>query len=118
MSEKGKDPAFLFYYQDFITGTMHMTDEARGVYIMLLCYQADKGYIDDYIFKKTCGSEEIFKEVCLKFEYFHEDKIYQNIRLRKEMEKRRQYSDSRRKNRTSKKAKPRGKLVKLGGSEQ
>ena len=36
--KKGKDPAFLFYPNDFIVGTLMMTDEEVGIYIRLLAY--------------------------------------------------------------------------------
>ena len=38
-----KDPAILFYTGDFITGTLTMTDDQRGKYILLLCLQHQKG---------------------------------------------------------------------------
>ena len=38
-----KDPAFLFYSNDFLTGTYTMTDEQVGKYIRLLCLQHQKG---------------------------------------------------------------------------
>ena len=37
-----KDPAFLFYSSDFLSGTMLMTDEEIGQYIKLLCLQHQK----------------------------------------------------------------------------
>ena len=40
-----KDPAFLFYPSDFLTGTMFMTDEQVGKYIRLLCAQHQKGHL-------------------------------------------------------------------------
>ena len=43
--EKNKDPAFLFYSSDFLTGTMFFTDEQVGKYIRLLCAQHQKGQI-------------------------------------------------------------------------
>lgn len=43
--KKQKDPAFLFYPQDFITGTFFMTNEQRGKYILLLCLQHQKGHL-------------------------------------------------------------------------
>ncbi len=39
----GKDPAFLFYSKDWITGTADFMPEEKGVYIDLLCYQHQKG---------------------------------------------------------------------------
>ena len=38
-----KDPAILFYTQDFLVGTMMMSDEQVGQYIRLLCLQHQKG---------------------------------------------------------------------------
>ncbi len=38
-----KDPAFLFYTSDFLTGTMFMNDTEVGVYIRLLCAQHQHG---------------------------------------------------------------------------
>lgn len=45
MSKKEKDPAFLFYSQDFLTGTYLMNYEQRGKYITLLCLQHQKGHL-------------------------------------------------------------------------
>ena len=33
----GKDPAFLFYFRDFLVSTSFMTFEELGAYIKLLC---------------------------------------------------------------------------------
>ena len=44
MSET-KAPAFQFYAQDFLTGTLHLTMEERGLYITLLSLQWSKGSI-------------------------------------------------------------------------
>lgn len=44
MSET-KAPAFQFYAQDFLTGTLHLTMEERGLYITLLALQWSKGSI-------------------------------------------------------------------------
>ena len=38
-----KDPAVLFYTQDFLVGTMTMSYEQKGKYITLLCLQHQKG---------------------------------------------------------------------------
>jgi len=37
-----KDPAVLFYTQDFLTGTFTMTDEQVGKYIRLLSWLKEK----------------------------------------------------------------------------
>ena len=44
-----KDPAFVFYTGDFLTGVIDMTMEERGQYITLLCLQHQKGHFS----KKT-----------------------------------------------------------------
>ena len=40
-----KDPAFLFYPKDWLEGTAEMSPEEKGVYIDLLCYQHQRGFI-------------------------------------------------------------------------
>lgn len=40
-----KDPAFLFYYNDFESDTANWEPEAIGWYMRLLCFQAANGYI-------------------------------------------------------------------------
>lgn len=87
--KKLKDPAFLFYADSFISGTYYMTDEEVGQYIRLLCRQFDKGHL------KSLGdvSEEV-KEKFVK----DDDGLFYNERLDFEVERRKQYAESRRKN--------------------
>jgi hypothetical protein len=40
-----KDPAFLFYSKDWIEGTADLMPDEKGVYIDLLCYQHQRGYL-------------------------------------------------------------------------
>jgi uncharacterized protein YdaU (DUF1376 family) len=40
-----KPPAFQFYADDFLAGTITMSNEERGLYIALLCIQWSKGFI-------------------------------------------------------------------------
>ena len=90
-----KDPAFLFYYQDFLVGTSFMTLEEVGAYIKLLCFQADKGELTEKeILKKI--PLVIWESICCKFE--QGAKGYFNRRLQEEVLKRRLYTESRRKN--------------------
>lgn len=96
-----KDPAFLFYYQDFLTGTEFMSLEAVGAYIRALCHQAHKGSLPPQHMKIICNSrDEIMSEVCEKFDTDKGGNFF-NKRLREEIEKRKKYSESRRKNRLS-----------------
>lgn len=92
-----KDPAVLFYTSDFISGTITMTDEERGRYILLLCLQHQKGKLTD----RDMETIKDMSEVQSKFEQL-EDGFYYNIRMKEEAEKRKSYSESRRNNRKSK----------------
>ena len=92
----GKDPAFLFYYQDFLVGTSCMTLEETGAYIKLLCFQADKGELDEKdILKKI--PIELWKSVKDKFQE-NNGKFF-NKRLNEEVNKRKAYTESRRQSR-------------------
>lgn len=94
-----KDPAFLFYSNDFLSGTMLMTDEETGQYIKLLCLQHQKGHLKEKDMLNICKSynEEIFS----KFKK-DKDENYYNERLEYEVNKRKAYSESRRNNRRKK----------------
>ena len=57
-----KDPAFLFYPSDFLTGTMFMSHEQIGIYIRLLCSQHQHGGVIDKIsFNSLVGNNEIVR---------------------------------------------------------
>jgi len=93
-----KDPAFLFYTSDFLTGTLTMTDEQVGKYIRLLCLQHQKGRLaeKDMLFICKSYDEDIFS----KFEQ-NGDGRYFNRRLENETDRRKKYSESRSTNRKS-----------------
>ena len=90
-----KDPAFLFYSNDFLTGTMLMTDEQIGQYIKLLCLQHQKGHLKEKDMLNICKQydEDIFS----KFKIDEEGNYY-NKRLEEEALKRHKYTESRRRN--------------------
>jgi len=90
----GKDPAILFYTSDFLTGSAHMTDAEAGQYIKLLCLQHQRGgYLEAETVKRICDNNPIILE-----KFIQEDgKIY-NKRMLDEIQKRRSFSESRRKN--------------------
>ena len=94
-----KDPAVLFYTSDFIAGTLSMTNEQRGKYILLLCLQHQKGHLSRKDMMNICKTYD--KDV---FDKFIKDKDgnYYNLRMDTEILKRKNYSESRRKNRTHK----------------
>jgi len=95
-----KDPAFLFYYQDFLVGTMFMSNEETGMYIKILCHMADKGPLNKEDMKNICNSYDNHTYLKSKFKVDKEGNFY-NERLLKEVEKRKNYIQSRSKNRLS-----------------
>lgn len=97
-----KDPAFLFYYQDFIVGTTFLSNAETGAYIRVLCHLADKGEITDVQIAMICDKDtEMAMVVISKLKCISEG-VYYSPRLAIEVEKRRAFAESRRKNRTKK----------------
>jgi len=96
-----KDPAFLFYYQDFLVGTDEFTNEEVGAYIRCLCHQAHKGHITERHFNNVCLSSDIQSVVKTKFRIDKNGNLF-NKRLKDVVEKRRLFSQSRRENRLGK----------------
>jgi uncharacterized protein YdaU (DUF1376 family) len=85
-----KDPAFLFYSSDFLTGTMFMSNEQIGIYIRLLCSQHQHGGIIDKIsFNSMVGNNEIVKSKFVETELG-----FYNIRLMEVMELRNKKSNN------------------------
>jgi hypothetical protein len=91
-----KDPAVLFYTSDFISGTITMTDEQRGKYIILLCLQHQQEVLsyDDMINICKTYDDKIFKKFTK-----NESGCYYNERMKIESDRRKKYSESRSKNR-------------------
>jgi len=94
-----KDPAVLFYTQDFLVGTLTMTDEQMGRYIYLLCLQHQKGKLTLSDLKSKLKEDDI--EVAEKFP-LQADGYYYNLRMYEEAIKRKNYTESRRNNRKKK----------------
>jgi hypothetical protein len=94
-----KDPAVLFYFQDFLVGTEFMSDEEVGKYIRILCHQADKGSLSREQLEKIC-KRNIPLCIMEKLDIDERGCYYQE-RMRVEKEKRVKYSESRSKNRTN-----------------
>lgn len=88
-----KDPAFLFYTSDFLTGTMTMTDDQVGKYIRLLCLQHQKGELSEKEILKVSGNDP---EIIEKFAQQENGKFINN-RLKKEVEKRKENAEKQRK---------------------
>lgn len=90
-----KDPAFLFYSSDFLTGTYTMTDEQVGKYIRLLCLQHQHGHLSQNHMDSIIKTSD--ETIYAKFIKDSDGKYY-NERLQEEIEKRVKYTDSRRLN--------------------
>lgn len=92
---KSKDPAFLFYSSDFITGCMGLTMEERGQYITLICLQHQQGHLSEKAIKVAVGN--VSEDVMKKFNK-DENNLFFNKRVDDEIEKRRVFSESRKAN--------------------
>lgn len=90
-----KDPAFLFYSSDFLNGVADLTMEERGQYITLLCLQHQKGVLSEKTIRLSLGS--VSADVLSKFTK-DENGCYYQERLKIEIEKRANFTESRRKN--------------------
>ena len=93
------DPAVLFYTSDFLTGVIDMSMEERGMYITLLCYQHQKGHIEEKTIRFLLGyAKDNLPEVIMKhFKIDDEGKFY-NERMDLERDKRVKFVETRRKN--------------------
>lgn len=90
-----KDPAFLFYSSDFLSGVMDLDMEERGQYITLLCAQHQKGPLSEKTIRLLVGSVSV--SVLAKFKQ-NEDSLFFNERLSKEIENRIAFTESRKLN--------------------
>ena len=93
-----KDPAFLFYYQDFLIGTSFFTNEQTGAYIKILAHLADKDILSEKHILNICNSPKTWEAIKDKFVMDNEGNFF-NKRLREESTKRKEYAESRRQNR-------------------
>lgn len=90
-----KDPAFLFYSQDFFTGVSTMNFDDRGKYITILCLMHQQGRMSEESISFLVGSIS----VNLKSKFRIDEKgLWYNERLETETEKRNKFTESRRNN--------------------
>lgn len=85
-----KDPAFLFYTSDFLTGVSDLTMEERGQYITLLCLQHQKGRLTKKMIGISLGNATA--DVMAKLRQDEEGRYY-SPRLEKEVSKRSEYAE-------------------------
>jgi hypothetical protein len=90
-----KDPAYLFYSSDFLTGCASLTMEERGQYITLLCLEHQLGRLSEKTIRLSVGSVSV--DVLAKFKQDESGLMY-NERLEIEIEKRSNFVDTRRNN--------------------
>lgn len=91
-----KDPAFLFYSGDFMTGTQFFTNEQVGCYVRLLIAQHQHGHLTLKQAEIISGGE-INSEVMDKFNKDSDGKFF-NSRLEEEIVKRKLHSEKQSKN--------------------
>lgn len=87
-----KDPAFLFYSQDFFTGTATMTFEDKGKYIHILCLMHQQGRMNEETIRFIVGS--ISDNLKNKFD-IDDNGLWYNKRLELEISKRVKFVESR-----------------------
>ncbi len=86
-----KDPAFLFYSQDFLTGVQDLTMEERGQYITLLCLHHQKGRLTKKVIQLSCHGNAT-ADVMAKFRQ-DESGLFFNERLEEEVLKRKKHCE-------------------------
>lgn len=89
-----KDPAFLFYTNDFLSGIQDLTFDERGQFITLLCLQHQKGHLSDKLIKLSIGNAAA--DVMAKFRQDSAG-LWYNVRLESEIEKRQAHGEKQRK---------------------
>lgn len=90
-----KDPAFLFYSQDFYTGVATLNWEERGKFISILCLMHQQGRMSEETIRFLVGS--ISDNLKSKF-LIDDNGLWYNQRLEIESEKRAKFTESRRNN--------------------
>lgn len=90
-----KDPAFLFYPNDWIGGTMGMSLEDKGAYMEVLMMQFNRGHMTEDMIVRMIG--QVWVNVKHKFKE-DEQGLWFNERLEIEKEKRKTFVQSRHNN--------------------
>jgi len=90
-----KDPAFLFYPNDWIGGTMGMSLEDKGAYMEILMMQFNVGHMTSHMIGQVVGQK--WDNIKHKFRMDSEGKFF-NERLELEKDKRKKFTKSRHNN--------------------
>jgi uncharacterized protein YdaU (DUF1376 family) len=110
------DPAFLFYPNDYLGGTMGMSFEEKGCYIDLLIFQFNNDHFTEAQAKQVLSICFASVWEVLKNKFIKDGEFYFNERLRGEIDKRKAFTESRRINALHPK-KPREAYAKHMGNE-
>lgn len=97
-----KDPAFLFFPGDWLGGTMTFSRAQKGAYIDLLMAQFNNGHLALHEIKIILGKDDFENmwESFLKRKFKIDSKgLFYNEKLENEIDKRKYFTESRRKNR-------------------
>jgi hypothetical protein len=93
---KRKAPAFQFYADDFLAGTLDMSQDEVGAYIRLLCHQWSRGSIPVETEKQQrLAGGSVSVDVLAKFQLC-DDGLFRNARLESEREKQKEYRNKQR----------------------
>ena len=92
-----KDPAFLFYFNDFMADISLMDLTESGAYIQILCHQAKDGHLSLKKLQVICKTETISDLILSRLE-IDVNGNYFNAELDENIRKRKEYSASRRAN--------------------
>lgn len=90
-----KDPAFLFYPNDFEAKTKLLTNEQVGIYLRLLMTQFQQGHLPERKFKMICPTMD--EDILVFFDKDADGNYYQD-RLEREINRRKNFTASRRNN--------------------
>lgn len=93
-----KDPAFLFYPNDWMGGTQWFTMEQKGCYLELLVLQFNTGKFTEAQAKQVLSICFDHAWETVKKKFTKEGEFYFNERLKYEIERRAKYAESRRNN--------------------
>jgi len=87
-----KAPAFQFYADDFLAGTITMTNEEKGAYITLLCIQWSRESLTESDFTRVCiGMPPHSQRICQSKFQIDAEGNFRNPRMEIEREKQNQY---------------------------
>lgn len=89
-----KDPAFLFYYKDFLVSTALMTPGEVGSYARILCHMADKGPLSMFQLKQIAENGTLTEDLIGRLPVNGKG-LHYSPRLEEVMTKRKKFRESR-----------------------